>query len=196
MKIKKLKTEDYIKTKWSSGETTQIAIYPKDSDFSKKDFLWRLSSATVECEKSDFTIFKDYKRYICPLEGKITLTHEGDSQKYDLKEYDFHEFDGAVNTKSFGKCRDYNLMLRKDMAAAQIGIIKSEKESKKLYLESEKNDIAVFFAAKGSCLIKIGDEEFSLNKFESLEVEEFDNLNVEIYSENGAAVIFQKIIIK
>ena len=194
MKIKKITSDTYKKTKWSAGETTQIAIFPENADFSKKDFIFRISSATVECEESDFTIFKDHNRYICPLEGEISLTHEEDSRKYNLKEYDFHEFDGAVNTKSVGKCRDYNLMLKKGMAEAKIDIIKSEKESKKFYFETVKNDIVVFFVAEGSCLIKIEDKEFSLNKFESIEVEDFDNIYGKIYPENSTVVIAQKII--
>lgn len=38
--------EDFIVTSWSGGETTQLAIYPEHASLSKRDFLWRISSAT------------------------------------------------------------------------------------------------------------------------------------------------------
>ena len=38
-----------------------------------RDFLWRLSSATVEDAESDFTALPDYERLISTLEGTIEL---------------------------------------------------------------------------------------------------------------------------
>ena len=193
MKIKKIIKENYKKTKWSAGETTQVVIYPEDADFSKKDFIFRISSATVECEKSNFTLFENYIRYICPLEGNILLTHAGDSKKYKLKKYNFHKFDGAADTTSFGKCRDYNIMLRKNQAEAEVNFIKAEKDMRNFCIENGKNNVVVFFVSEGSCIIEIGDSKLILNKFESLKVEDFDVLKGKIYSESIAEVIFQKI---
>lgn len=38
--------DEYITTAWSGGKTTQMFIYPEESDFSTRNFKFRLSSAT------------------------------------------------------------------------------------------------------------------------------------------------------
>lgn len=104
--------QDYAVSQWSGGATTQIAIYPPDAVYADRDFLWRLSSATVELEESDFTPLEDYQRWITVLEGSMTPTHDGGCP-IELTAGKVHEFDGGSRTRSVGRCTDFNLMLRK-----------------------------------------------------------------------------------
>ena len=83
MTITHLKPADYATTKWSGGTTTQLAIAPKGAVYADRDFLWRLSSATVELDESDFTALPDYDRVISTLQGDMTLTHN-DGEKLTL----------------------------------------------------------------------------------------------------------------
>lgn len=53
--IKVITKEQQKTSTWSGGTTTQLAIYPEDADYGKRNFTWRLSSATVEAEESVFT---------------------------------------------------------------------------------------------------------------------------------------------
>ena len=69
MTIQHLTPSDYITTKWSGGLTTQLGIAPASAVYADRDFLWRLSSATVEDAESDFTALPDYERLISTLEG-------------------------------------------------------------------------------------------------------------------------------
>ena len=112
MTIQHLTPSDYITTKWSGGLTTQLGIAPAGAVYADRDFLWRLSSATVEDAESDFTALPDYERLISTLEGTIELNHNG-GEKLTLNPYEVHRFDGGDNTHSWGRCRDFNLMLRK-----------------------------------------------------------------------------------
>ena len=112
MTIRHLTPQDYITTKWSGGLTTQLGIAPAGAVYSGCDFLWRLSSATVEDAESDFTALPDYERLISTLEGTIELSHNG-GEKLTLAPYAVHRFDGRDETHSWGRCRDFNLMLRK-----------------------------------------------------------------------------------
>ncbi len=112
MTIQHLTPRDYITTKWSGGLTTQLGIAPAGAVYSGRDFLWRLSSATVEDAESDFTALPDYERLISTLEGTIELNHNG-GEKLTLAPYAVHRFDGGDETHSWGRCRDFNLMLRK-----------------------------------------------------------------------------------
>ena len=104
--------EDYRVTAWSGGTTTELSIEPRESIYADRDFLWRLSSATVELEESDFTSLPDYDRIIMTLQGSIELRHNGGGW-LELQEYEPYSFDGADDTQSIGKVVDFNLMLRK-----------------------------------------------------------------------------------
>lgn len=95
---------------WSGGTTTQIAIYPKDALYSERNFSWRLSSANVELEESVFTSLPGIWRLIMVLEGEMRLEHAGHHSSY-LQPFDQDSFSGDWTTKSFGKVRDFNLML-------------------------------------------------------------------------------------
>ena len=107
--------EDYETTVWSGGTTTQLAIAPSGARYARRDFLWRVSSATVETEESDFTPLPDYERLIATLRGEIRLRHN-DGPPILLRPLEVHRFSGADQTRSRGRCRDFNLMLRRGRA--------------------------------------------------------------------------------
>ena len=59
--------------KWSGGETSEYAIYPESAKYIDRDFIWRLSSASVDVEESVFTKLPDYDRILMVLEGIIHI---------------------------------------------------------------------------------------------------------------------------
>lgn len=107
--VKVLTTNDYKTSKWSGGETTEIAIFPDGSSYKKRDFLWRLSSAAVTCEKSTFTNLPGIHRHLMLLQGSVTLGHEG-SAPVKLIPFECDSFDGGIKTESVGIASDFNLM--------------------------------------------------------------------------------------
>ncbi len=113
MEWKLLTKEDYVTTTWSGGTTTQLAIAPEGAVYADRDFLWRLSSAGVELEHSDFTPLPDYNRLISVLHGELEMKI-GDGARFGLEPFTLRSFDGGVPVESWGKCTDYNLMVRKD----------------------------------------------------------------------------------
>ena len=72
-----IKTDEYITSQWSGGKTTELFIYPKDSKYKELDFKFRISSAAVELEQSEFTILEKVYRFITPLDNSLKLTHDG-----------------------------------------------------------------------------------------------------------------------
>ena len=78
MEWKLLDQAGYVTTSWSGGTTTQLAIAPEGAVYGDRDFLWRISSATVELDHSDFTPLPDYHRFLAVLEGEIKLKINGD----------------------------------------------------------------------------------------------------------------------
>lgn len=113
MEWKLLTQADQVTTTWSGGTTTQLAIAPEGAVYADRDFLWRLSSAGVELEHSDFTPLPDYNRLISVLHGELEMKI-GDGARFGLEPFTLRSFDGGVPVESWGKCTDYNLMVRKD----------------------------------------------------------------------------------
>lgn len=109
---KLLRQADYVTTGWSGGTTTQLAIEPEGAVYAGRDFLWRLSSARVEADHSDFTPLPDYSRLISILDGELDM-RIGDGDKFPLEPLQVCSFDGGAPVESWGRCTDFNLMLRK-----------------------------------------------------------------------------------
>ncbi len=116
--IRRIVPEEYTASRWSGGTTTQIAIAPAGAVYAARDFLWRVSSATVELETSDFTPLPDYERFLSTLRGTIRLTHG--EKAMELAPGSVHRFDGGAATRSEGTCTDFNLMLRKGRCTGQM----------------------------------------------------------------------------
>ena len=119
MTLTRLTLEDYTTTRWSGGATTELLIRPRGAVYAQRAFLCRVSSATVELLESTFTALPDYDRLIATLDGEIDLVHDGGSPIH-LRPYEVHAFDGGSETVSFGRCRDFNLMLRKGQATGSL----------------------------------------------------------------------------
>ena len=114
-----LSKEEYIATPWSGGVTSQLAIAPEGAVYADRDFLWRLSSATVELERSDFTPLPDYHRFLSVLKGEIQVKIGG-KEPVTLAPFQVCQFDGGVPVESWGTCTDFNLMLRKGSCVGSL----------------------------------------------------------------------------
>lgn len=128
MDWKLLTHEDYVTTDWSGGTTTQLAISPKGAVYADRDFLWRLSSATVELDHSDFTPLPDYNRFLAVLDGEIKLKIDGDEPS-PLAPGRVVEFDGGVPVESWGQCVDFNLMVRKGKGQGAVSVLSGSCET-------------------------------------------------------------------
>lgn len=119
MEIKKIGRDACRVSSWSGGTTTEFSIAPENGNYQSRDFLWRLSSATVELEESTFTSLPDFDRIILTLEGEMDICHDGGPWIH-LEEFSPHRFDGASETRSRGQVTDFNLMLRKGACTGDL----------------------------------------------------------------------------
>ncbi|MGE0089691.1 MAG: HutD family protein [Bacteroidales bacterium] len=147
MKIKHIKATELTTNKWSGGTTTQLAIYPKDAEYKERNFLFRISTATVETEESVFTKLPGVSRKLMILDGEIKIEHKNHYTKI-LKKFDQDEFSGDGETKSYGKATDFNVMTTGNTS----GTIESWqlKTDEKLVVENnKKSDFIVIYVYTG-----------------------------------------------
>lgn len=113
MAIKPIRPDQFQTTAWSGGITEEIFIYPPDASYQDRNFIYRISTALVEAERSIFTPLPDYTRYIAPLNGSLKLAV--DLREIELEPFEVFKFDGAAKVSSNARpaLRDLNLMVRK-----------------------------------------------------------------------------------
>ena len=104
---------------WTSGTSTEIFIYPADATFTERNFIFRISTATVEADESVFTHFEGITRHLMILHGELELIHEGRYTKH-LKPFDCDTFSGEWSTRSKGRVTDFNLMLKQGATGSLI----------------------------------------------------------------------------
>ena len=168
MTLTHLTPADYVTTQWSGGATTQLAIAPKGAVYADRDFLWRLSSATVELDESDFTPLPAYDRVISTLRGDMVLAHNG-GERLTLHPYEIHDFSGADDTHSWGRCTDFNLMLRRGQCR---GCVTAHFPHGTETLALHAGETALLFCGEGSVTLRAGTETLTLAAHESALIED------------------------
>lgn len=94
---------------WTGGTTTELLIFPENSSVSEQNFDYRISTAQVLVEKSEFTFFPNYERKLAILEGNLKIQHN-QSEWYSLKTGEQTEFKGVWETRSEGQVVDFNVI--------------------------------------------------------------------------------------
>jgi environmental stress-induced protein Ves len=191
MKYSILGSVNYKTSKWQGGKTTELFIYPPEADYQKRNFLFRLSTATVETEKSDFTTLDDFFRRLMVLEGKITIKHE-DRYSRQLNKFDSDEFEGGWKTSSEGKCIDFNLMTKGEIK----GVIKALTLEKNQDITDELRedyDWLFIYIFKGK--IRINFSQFSeiLSKGNLLSINSLDFFKIQISSKEKSEIVIAGI---
>ena len=154
MKKRIIKEENYRLSKWSGGNTRELAIYPENADYLERDFLWRLSSADSDKEESSFTKLPDYERILMVLDGSVVLAH-GEERSVSLGTYESDAFDGAIKTKCFGQLKkDYNLIYRKG-TEGRMELIELTDQGHHLETQFEGCRAIGLYAAEGYTVVSV-----------------------------------------
>lgn len=175
MKLTKITAEEFIVSNWSGGKTTQIAIDPPQAAYADRSFNFRLSSATVELEESDFTPLPDYARIISPISGQLQLYFNDSTEPVVLEERKFCFFDGAWQTRSKGKVIDYNLMTRKGVCSGDaFALTLDPGESTVLPavdMPDDKRFVRLLWCVEGAVRINVSDNSVHLAQCEAVRIE-------------------------
>ena len=152
MKKRIYKEENYKLSKWSGGNTRELAIYPEKAEYLDRDFLWRLSSADSDKEESSFTKLPDYDRILMVLDGSVVLAH-GEERTASLSAYEYDAFDGAIKTKCFGRlAKDYNLIYRKG-CEGRMELIELTEEAQHVSSQLEGTRCIGVYCAEGYTVV-------------------------------------------
>ena len=190
MDYKIVKSEDFVVNQWSGGNTTQFVIYPEDSTLSKRDFDWRISSASFTTSSSQFSDFSGYQRYLLPLQGELFVDHEN-LYKRTLFPYDVEYFYGKWTTKSNNSldCIDFNFIVREDLQA-NLAILREDD----LYAPKKKGKLILY--SKENSIIQISETEESTINLDAeslLIIEEEEILNCIKIIQCGSPVIICEV---
>lgn len=103
-----------------AGQTAEIAISPKGSDFRDGNFKWRISSARIESE-NQFSQFPTYSRILTILSGEGLLINN-----QELGPFEIFEFEGEDKIECVpvsGPVEDLNVIFLRDRYRASIQLL-------------------------------------------------------------------------
>ncbi len=160
--------QNALTTVWSGGTTSQLFIYPSESLFAERNFDFRISTATIDVEESDFTPLTEYNRLLAVLEGDLEIIHQGKYSK-KLQKFENDRFHGSWQTNSKGKVRDFNVIFN-DHFDLQF---KHREILEPTFLKKGSDFLLLLILNKS---IEI--EDFELNLYDLIEVEKAEFLLV------------------
>lgn len=108
--ITRLTASDYQTSNWSGGKTTQVFLYPAAASYTDRTFDFRLSTATIEQEVSQFSQLEGFQRILMTLDQPITIHNHTLKQTIQLAPFTSYAFDGGDEIVSQGTCQDFNLI--------------------------------------------------------------------------------------
>lgn len=198
VKLRHILPQQYVVSEWSGGKTTQLSISPENSEYGDRNFLWRLSSATVELDESDFTPLPDYNRLISVLQGEMRLSHDG-AEAIRLQPYTVHAFDGGVPTHSEGRCVDFNLMLRKDRCCGSLQTLCAQQPGSMSLTPAVQspanypNCTFAVYCGEGGVTVSVGERSAVLKAREMALLESAGNQPVGLHWTAGSCLVLVQI---
>jgi len=187
-----IKAENFNTSNWSGGTTTQLYIYPKTADYKNKTFDFRLSTARVDIEKSEFTPLPGVSRKIMILDGQIVISHK-DHYSKELKKLDTDEFQGDWQTSSIGTCTDFNLMTTGTTKGDLSALVLREKQALEYLIEKDYSSLLIYLYS-GKISFNMDHESDILNQGELLVLHNMEIEALQFSAHESSELIISKII--
>ena len=105
-----LKSNDFQVSDWSGGKTKQLYLSPPTGHYGKRDFDYRLSTATVELAESQFSDLSGFHRILMSLDHTLHLHNASRQEETALAPFTPYAFEGSDSITSRGTCTDFNLI--------------------------------------------------------------------------------------
>ncbi|RXM42593.1 HutD family protein [Flavobacterium sp. YO12] len=167
MNIRLLSKKDSKASVWSGGLTYEYMIYPKSANYADRDFIFRISSATIEESPSEFTKFKGYYRYLVMLDNNLDI--EINKEKKTYKKYEIMEFNSDDEVTSYTKGIDFNWMVSENISHHKLAITNRNQNC--------NAQILLLFSLQ-TTVIAINEKSYSLEPYDLLVIENQEKENV------------------
>ena len=152
--INLLRANDFQVSDWSGGKTKQLYLSPPTGHYGKRDFDYRLSTATVELAESQFSDLSGFHRILMSLDHTLHLHNASRQEETVLAPFTPYFFEGSDSITSRGTCTDFNLIYSDHYQGQMLAISDREELSQ---------DEAIQFIYALSDLMVTGTDLPSLN---------------------------------
>ena len=122
-----LRANDFQVSDWSGGKTKQLYLSPPTGHYGKRDFDYRLSTATVELAESQFSDLSGFHRILMSLDHTLHLHNASRQEETVLAPFTPYVFEGSDSITSRGTCTDFNLIYS-DHYQGQMIAVSNEQE--------------------------------------------------------------------
>ena len=152
---------------WSGGLTYEYMISPETASYSDRDFVFRISSATIEKVPSEFTKFKGYHRYLVMLDNSLDI--EVNKEKKVYEKYEIMEFNSDDEVTSYTKGIDFNWMVSEKIGHHKLQITQNNQNC---------NAQIILLFSLHTTVIKINEKSYDLEPYDLLVIENLKKENI------------------
>lgn len=152
---------------WNGGLTYEYMIHPKTASYTDRDFVFRISSATIEEVPSVFTKFKGYYRYLVMLDNSLHI--EVNKEKKIYEKYEIMEFNSDDEVTSYTKGIDFNWMVSEKILHHKLKITTSNQNC--------NAQVLILFSLH-TTVITINEKPYHLKPYDLLVIENQKKENI------------------
>jgi environmental stress-induced protein Ves len=186
-KVNILPSTNFLPKSWSGGSTTELFIFPLSAEYSKRNFDFRLSTATVEVEKSIFTPLLGISRTLMVLDGEMALSHEG-HHNIKLCKMEADKFEGGWKTSSVGRCTDLNLMTTGSTSGTLKGFALQQDQTNNLAVDKTSKWLFIYLST-GQISIQLSGVKHIINKGDLFTTENIESDTIQIDSIESSELV-------
>ena len=125
-----LRVNDFQVSDWSGGKTKQLYLSPPTGHYGKRNFDYRLSTATVELAESQFSDLSGFHRILMSLDHTLHLHNASRQEETVLAPFTPYVFEGSDSITSRGTCTDFNLIYSDHYQGQMIAISNGQELSR------------------------------------------------------------------
>ena len=125
-----LRANDFQVSDWSGGKTKQLYLSPPTGHYGKRNFDYRLSTATVELAESQFSDLSGFHRILMSLDHTLHLHNASRQEETVLAPFTPYVFEGSDSITSRGTCTDFNLIYSDHYQGLMIAISNGQELSR------------------------------------------------------------------
>ena len=173
MNISILSKKDSKASVWSGGLTYEYMIYPETANYADRNFVFRISSATIEQEPSEFTKFKGYYRYLVMLDNELHI--EVNKEKKVYEKYEIMEFNSDDEVTSYTKGLDFNWMVSEKISYHKLEVTNGNQNC---------NAQIILLFSLDPTVITINEKSYYLEPHDLLFIENPERKNIIIHFSN------------